>query len=284
MELFELTPSEIITYRKWARANYTPGDSISILWHPTIQEECKVMNFEADEQNSVRNREAIEVEISEWLETFHNTDGDGADYAHTLDEIMKHIQNDRLKNVRHFLITAGSDLPNCPEIPNQDKLKLYFGLILEELLEFAVASGLEGVSVLRELFGIYEDKVFANLIDVQKGKKKIEPNLTECLDALVDLEYVFYNLVNGCGMDKIFHDAHVRVHASNMSKFCTTKEQAVETALMYENGQIKEDEVILCDIDQVGNKFVIRRESDLKILKSKDYYKANLDDLVIEFL
>lgn len=51
----ELGPAEEEAFRQWARDNYTPGEEISELWHPTIQAECKRMEEEhlAAQEDSV---------------------------------------------------------------------------------------------------------------------------------------------------------------------------------------------------------------------------------------
>jgi hypothetical protein len=47
MKLFrELTPEEEEQFRKWARLNYEPFETISGVWHPVIQDECRRMNSE----------------------------------------------------------------------------------------------------------------------------------------------------------------------------------------------------------------------------------------------
>jgi hypothetical protein len=49
MKLFKtLTPDEEVKFRAWARANYHPFSEISGVWHPSIQDECRKMNEEAD--------------------------------------------------------------------------------------------------------------------------------------------------------------------------------------------------------------------------------------------
>ena len=38
-----LTKDEEVTFRRWARDNYTPFTEISELWHPVVQDECRNM-------------------------------------------------------------------------------------------------------------------------------------------------------------------------------------------------------------------------------------------------
>lgn len=49
MKLFkDLDQQETAGFRRWARDNYEPFTPISGLWHPIIQDECRVINEEAD--------------------------------------------------------------------------------------------------------------------------------------------------------------------------------------------------------------------------------------------
>jgi len=38
-----LNKEEEANFRLWARANYTPFTEISDLWHPVVQDECRLM-------------------------------------------------------------------------------------------------------------------------------------------------------------------------------------------------------------------------------------------------
>jgi len=42
----ELQSNEIDEFKKWARENYIPGDAISEVWNPVVQEECSLINKE----------------------------------------------------------------------------------------------------------------------------------------------------------------------------------------------------------------------------------------------
>ncbi len=53
MNMFRnLSPEEVVDFHKWAQDNYTPGDPISPVWHPTVVAECVRMNEQsiADEE------------------------------------------------------------------------------------------------------------------------------------------------------------------------------------------------------------------------------------------
>jgi len=42
----KLEVDEIISFRQWARENYSPGEEISGVWHPVVQKECVLINEE----------------------------------------------------------------------------------------------------------------------------------------------------------------------------------------------------------------------------------------------
>lgn len=43
-----LTLSEVVEFRAWARKNYEPNGNISELWHPVIKDECNKINKETN--------------------------------------------------------------------------------------------------------------------------------------------------------------------------------------------------------------------------------------------
>lgn len=42
-----LDANEEKAFRKWARENYKVGAPVSEIWHPSVQDECRLMNNEA---------------------------------------------------------------------------------------------------------------------------------------------------------------------------------------------------------------------------------------------
>lgn len=48
MQLFrDLSPDEELAFRQWARANYQPFAPIQGVWHPVVQDECRLINQHA---------------------------------------------------------------------------------------------------------------------------------------------------------------------------------------------------------------------------------------------
>jgi hypothetical protein len=43
-----LTPEQTGDFRRWARDNYKPGADIKPVWHPAVQDECRLINTETD--------------------------------------------------------------------------------------------------------------------------------------------------------------------------------------------------------------------------------------------
>lgn len=55
MSVFKtLSPKKEKEFRKWARDNYKPGDPVSSFWHPSVQEECRIINAEAEKGPSMK--------------------------------------------------------------------------------------------------------------------------------------------------------------------------------------------------------------------------------------
>jgi hypothetical protein len=70
--------------------------------------------------------------------------------------------------------------------------------------------------------------------------------------------------------DKIL-PAYAEVQASNMSKACKTEEEAEETMYYREQEQGEP-----CHYKKVGDKWVVFRSRDLKVMKNINYFRPNL--------
>ena len=97
-------------------------------------------------------------------------------------------------------------------------------------------------------------------------------DIVEILDALCDIAYV--TLGNGVMLhglkDKIW-PAYQEVQASNMSKSCKTEEEAKETVTLRAKEQGEE-----CHFEKVGDRYVVYRSRDRKVMKSINYFRPNL--------
>lgn len=97
-------------------------------------------------------------------------------------------------------------------------------------------------------------------------------DIVEVLDAICDLLYVAVgNATMVFGVKDKLMDAYAEVQASNMSKSCATKEEAEETIA------VRSEQHGLCYTKQVGDRWVVYRESDDKVMKSINYFAPNLE-------
>ena len=99
-----------------------------------------------------------------------------------------------------------------------------------------------------------------------------QENIQEVLDAILDITYV--GLGNGAMVfglkDKIW-EAYQEVQASNLSKICTTLEEAEETVKVRSEQQGEP-----CHYEAVGSNYVVYRTSDKKVMKSINYFRPDL--------
>ena len=127
-----------------------------------------------------------------------------------------------------------------PNIPEKKEWQFVYDFVLEELEEYKQAC--------------------------EQG------NIVEVLDALCDIAYV--SLGNGTMLhglkDKIW-PAYQEVQASNMSKACSTQEEAVRTVEVR-----SEEQGEPCHWEQVGDMYIVYRTRDRKVMKSLTYFRPDL--------
>ena len=142
--------------------------------------------------------------------------------------------------VEEFNTTFGKTNNYEPTIPEKKEWQFVYDFILEELEEYREAC--------------------------ENG------DIVEILDALCDIAYV--TLGNGVMLhglkDKIW-PAYQEVQASNMSKSCKTEEEAKETVTLRAKEQGEE-----CHFEKVGNRYVVYRSRDRKVMKSINYFRPDL--------
>lgn len=145
--------------------------------------------------------------------------------------------------------------------------------MIQEIKEFNLTSGLIPRSD-------FSDKEFVKLKlglikeETAEIEEAIESNdKVELLDGILDLLYVTIGLAVSYGLDSVLEEGFQRVHESNMSKFCSTKLEAMSTITSYKEKGIE------THTKQVGSKWVVFRAEDGKVLKSIAYTPVNLDDL-----
>ena len=144
-----------------------------------------------------------------------------------------------LTHVAEFHRTFQHPIKNEPEIPQKQRCALRISLLSEELKELEKAIE--------------------------------EQDIVEIADALGDLQYVLGGAILEFGLGNKFHLLFDEIQRSNMTKACSTKEEAEASVDYY-----KKREEVECFYEKVDDKFLLFRKSDHKVLKSILYSPANL--------
>ena len=149
--------------------------------------------------------------------------------------------------VETFNATFGKPNNYEPTIPEKKEWQFVYDFILEELEEYREAC--------------------------ERG------DIVEVLDALCDITYV--SLGNGVMLhglkDKIW-PAYLEVQASNMSKACTSEEEAMETV-----SKRSEEQGEACHFEKIEEgRFIVYRTRDKKVMKSINYFKPDLKQFFSE--
>jgi len=150
---------------------------------------------------------------------------------------------DSLNQVADFHRTFNAPILDTPQIPSEQRCELRVNLLQEELDELAQA---------------IKDK-----------------DLVEIADALCDIQYVLSGAVLEFGLGEKFVELFNEVQRSNMSKACSTEEEAQKTLEHYKQKDGTEGYY-----KQVGDKWVTYRNGDDKVLKSVGYSPANIKGML----
>ena len=149
---------------------------------------------------------------------------------------------DPLNQVAEFHKTFNAPILDTPQIPSKERCELRVSLLQEELNEL-------------------QDAINDN-------------DLVEIADALCDLQYVLSGAVLEFGLGEKFPALFNEVQRSNMSKSCSTQQEADDTIAFYqEKGEEAYSEIS-------GNKINVHRKSDQKVLKNKYYSPADLKTIL----
>lgn len=159
--------------------------------------------------------------------------------------MKKYKEPQALNSVAAFHHTFDAPVLDKPTIPSKDRCELRVNLLQEELNEL---------------------------------KQAIKDNdIIEIADALADIQYVLSGAVLEFGLADKFENLFNEVQRSNMSKACTTRQEAEATQAKY---QAKDGTQSF--IKQKEDKFLVYREGDNKVLKSVAYSPANLEEIIEE--
>ena len=109
--------------------------------------------------------------------------------------------------------------------------------------------------------------------ELDEMKEAIEKDdIVGILDAILDITYV--GLGNGAlvfGLKDKILPGYAEVQASNMSKICSTEEDAIETVKVRSEQQGEP-----CHYEKSDNGFVVYRSSDMKVMKNINYFSPDL--------
>ncbi len=145
-----------------------------------------------------------------------------------------------VNEVEEFNSTMGKPNNYEPTIPEKKEWQFVYDFILEELEEYKHAC--------------------------ETG------DIVEVLDALCDIAYV--SLGNGTMLhglkDKIW-PAYQEVQGSNMSKACSSEEEAQATVK-----KRSEEQGEPCHYEKVGEYYIVYRTRDRKVMKNINYYRPDL--------
>ena len=148
-----------------------------------------------------------------------------------------------IEKVSEFHKTFEAPILDTPQIPSEDRCQLRISLLQEELNELKQA---------------IEDK-----------------DIIEIADALCDIQYVLSGAILEFGLGEKFNQLFEEVQRSNMSKACSSIQEAIQTISHYKKKDGTESMY-----KQVGDKWVVYRISDNKILKSVNYSSVNLKNII----
>ena len=143
--------------------------------------------------------------------------------------------------VEIFNNTFGKTNNYEPTIPSEKEWRFVYDFILEELQEYKEAC--------------------------ERG------DIVEVLDALCDIAYV--SIGNGTmlhGLKTKIWPAYQEVQASNLSKACSSEEEAMETVRVRAEEQGEE-----CYFEKLKDgRYIVYRKRDKKVMKSVKYFRPNL--------
>ena len=153
---------------------------------------------------------------------------------------MKNKYVPYVSEVEEFNDTFGKPNNYSPTVPDEKEWMFVYDFIMEELEEYKEAC--------------------------EKG------DIVGVLDALCDITYV--STGNGTmlhGLKDRFEEAYAEVQRSNMSKACTTEEEAQETVKVRAEQQGEP-----CHYEKQGDYYIVYRTRDRKVMKSINYSSPDL--------
>lgn len=229
----------------------------------------------------------IETDIYEKLEKRidHSIGEEGEQWIHAkyedvVDDVLDAIEEheDAPKSsvgmVKEFHETFELTVNDTPTIPSRKDMELRINLMFEELMEFAQHNG---------CLSHFADKLEEALSGIKSGSiPNINTNMVGMLDALADMRYVADGTIVTLGLHRIFSSAFTEVHRSNMSKACNSVDEVDRTTTYHTKKQFEEtgEQVFEHLTKHRGDKYIVTRAIDGKIMKSVDYSPADLKQFI----
>ncbi|AKH33329.1 Phosphoribosyl-ATP pyrophosphohydrolase [candidate division SR1 bacterium Aalborg_AAW-1] len=113
-----------------------------------------------------------------------------------------------------------------------------------------------------------------NLLEEELNELKqaiADGDLVEVADAFADLQYVLSGAILEFGLGDRFADIFAEVQRSNISKACSTPEEAQATVEHYKTTKGFDAHIVA-----KGDQYLVYRTEDNKVLKSINYSPANI--------
>jgi predicted HAD superfamily Cof-like phosphohydrolase len=164
-------------------------------------------------------------------------------FHHMIDQKHTFPEPSALSSVAAFHELFRLPVLSAPTIPDSKRCELRVSLLQEELNEL-------------------KDAIADN-------------DIVGIADALSDIQYVLSGAVLEFGLGEKFKSLFDEVQRSNMSKACSTMEEAIATQNYY-----SAEKQTASYIKEQDDLFLVYRSEDHKVLKSINYSEANLAAIV----
>lgn len=168
-----------------------------------------------------------------------------------------------------MIMTEQTTLPTNPNVPFVDEVEIFNST-------FGKPNNYRPI--------IPEQKITDFVVDFVKEETEElseaiqERDIVSVLDAICDLLYVAVgNATMAFGLKDRLLPAYAEVQASNMSKVCTSVEEAEETVRVRAEQQGEP-----CHFEKVGEYYIVYRTRDKKVMKSINYFSPNLRQFFTE--